>query len=1589
LLKFGRTLASIAAVFYTVKNAMAVFQTGYEFNAMLEDTKLSLAGLLSSLYSYKDATGKIVSTQEAFNMAMGDAVIIQEKLRYAGLTTAATYDQLMRGMTQAMAPAANAGVPLGNMVDFVQRFVQIAQVAQVPMEQLGEEFRSFLTGVMQPRMTRVQPFMESIGLTNVKIRELIGTGQLYNNFMENSKNIAIMAAIAFNNWSVVISNLKDAFQNSMGSGTIGSFEALKQSMISVFNWMVTFNDETKKVTLNENLISAIKRADAGIIGLIETTKEFVKLIDDFNTAHPVLTQFAADVGIILIKITALVIAIKAIGWGFALIGGVALSSFKYIISGFVAIGAAIATVATKAAAIGATIMGWGVAGAAMTAWGWAAAAAIATLILGVGILAAEIAPGLIGPIWEVIKNFEILGSSIQDWLDIFALMFEEFGLKVKKVWANIFDLDILIAGIPGFGGGMDKALSDFNTKWDTQIKNVRNKMEMLRNPVSGTSGISIYEGLKDSTAKSLQGQPKDKDNLWDDKNIKALQTASSLIVTFNQRLSSISGNSMSQIVSDFAKMNDQIDKTIYKMEKEAKASELSVSYAKQLKDIRDQITIQELEKRNREIYAYSLEGVPETRENQYKKAINEYDEFIRKLVNPPSAGAMDELYGDPILKMVENAKDALAAIEGIGKKVGQEIQTVVDDLNISLDKMRDKIETLFTIKPSGFEELIKQFKDLTGGGTSNDPLAKYLKGAGFDVKFIDLDIVSPLQEGIQKSLNTKGVNVTMPPGSVQIGVGNDRSIRNNNPGNIEFRPWQQKYGAVLEEPIGYANPAAGKGGPRFSKFPTPELGYEALLELVGKYQESNMTITKMIETYAPRFENDNVNKRIQQMTSFFGVSSDTNIAGLSKNSLAQMLASQDSGTKIVGEFQKMQGAADANRKVMLGGQTDKEMADRKLMYNLSKIDLADKLKIDEIMKSSYGTLIAMNIPAEKQNEYAKEALNFELMIDHTKTLQLIGANKLDGVNAENLLKNNYLLSIEKERAENINQQNRPLEQQNTWLNEINKHTSSLASNSLLYTDQLRYQEESLNIQQKVSLNELEIWIKKNEYALKSAGFDEDRLRNLHKQNQEAEKLQLEMKKWETQGFAGGAKIYGVERQNEAAKRGAADFKALMDNLESGIGDMAGSAFIDSIRGKKVILEDMFWDLGGTFVKQIMKMGVSRGFDLIGGLLNPVKSNGKEEGGFLSSLFGKGSLGTKKNPMYVEIANMEGIGKGILPESNFDRTMQRMDKTAYSFGGKKDSGLGGYAKLMKQAKQYDKLDDSIFREERKETKTLEKENKKLYKRLFGEEDAYQQMIQERIDLNQESFQADYLTDYENSFTGMAENITSVWGLAQGIMTAAGVSGEVARYGAMVQYGMQGISLIMQLAKAQILIDAYRGAASAYAWVMKIVPPPANFPLAVAAAALTFAAISAYGAFGGVTSGIGGGSGGGLGSSPGMTSTGAGYTEGYHTGGVVGYSVAHAGLMIDERMIKAQVGEGIIKRSTMDLYSRKGISFDMLNNGQVGGESVSSDNSTNIDKIAVSVNINNPPKDFNADKLAKQLVPALQKQIKLNRLRVPTK
>ena len=71
----------------------------------------------------------------------------------------------------------------------------------------------------------------------------------------------------------------------------------------------------------------------------------------------------------------------------------------------------------------------------------------------------------------------------------------------------------------------------------------------------------------------------------------------------------------------------------------------------------------------------------------------------------------------------------------------------------------------------------------------------------------------------------------------------NRPQRNNNPGDIEFGTFAQRFGAV-------------SGDPRFAVFPSVEAGFAALNALLREPSYHGLTLEQCINRYAPPVENN-------------------------------------------------------------------------------------------------------------------------------------------------------------------------------------------------------------------------------------------------------------------------------------------------------------------------------------------------------------------------------------------------------------------------------------------------------------------------------------------------------------------------------------------------------------------------------------------------------------------------------------------------------------------------------------------------------------------------------------------------------------
>ena len=95
----------------------------------------------------------------------------------------------------------------------------------------------------------------------------------------------------------------------------------------------------------------------------------------------------------------------------------------------------------------------------------------------------------------------------------------------------------------------------------------------------------------------------------------------------------------------------------------------------------------------------------------------------------------------------------------------------------------------------------------------------------------------------------------------------NRATRNNNPGNLNFEPWQESapYHAVLE-----TIPAGVEETARFARFPSPDAGWGAMRTLLmGSYL--GMNLAAALNKWAPPSDGNNQSSYQASVCSWMGV----------------------------------------------------------------------------------------------------------------------------------------------------------------------------------------------------------------------------------------------------------------------------------------------------------------------------------------------------------------------------------------------------------------------------------------------------------------------------------------------------------------------------------------------------------------------------------------------------------------------------------------------------------------------------------------------------------------------------------------------
>ncbi len=291
LARISRAVAAIAAIMAArfvlggIEQALAM---GIKFNAEMETARLGVASVISSQGEFINQSGQMATgyTKLSESMKLGDEVIKQ--LKVDNLSTMATLEQLIRAFQEGLAPAMAAGFNIQQVRQYTVAMVQAAGALRINLDMMGEEVRSLVTGNINPRNSRIAV---ALGITAEQIRAMKEEPEkLFNYLMGRLDSFRVAGIESQKTFFGLVSNFKDAMSMAIGEGTSGLFDWLKKTLYEIANGIISINQVTGEIKINEAFSATVQNISGLIIGFGNIILLLDKIIEKVNTIGGLLPQ---------------------------------------------------------------------------------------------------------------------------------------------------------------------------------------------------------------------------------------------------------------------------------------------------------------------------------------------------------------------------------------------------------------------------------------------------------------------------------------------------------------------------------------------------------------------------------------------------------------------------------------------------------------------------------------------------------------------------------------------------------------------------------------------------------------------------------------------------------------------------------------------------------------------------------------------------------------------------------------------------------------------------------------------------------------------------------------------------------------------------------------------------------------------------------------------------------------------------------------------------------------------------------------------------------------------------------------------------
>ena len=286
--RFLGAFAGIYLVTRLVRELGDAIKAGTDFNSKIENSVLGIQSILVATGKVYNAQGKLVEGAEAFAVAQAIAKKQVQQLRLEGLQTAATFDELLIAYQNALAPGLTAGLTTEQIRKFAVDISKAAGAIDLPQNQLAEEIRSILSGNINPRNTRIAV---ALGIKPEDIARAKEAGELADFLVEKFKAFDEAGVLALQNYTVIVSNLKNAFSQILGQGTSELFKDVKADLQGITSSLATARGDS--LIVRPEAVAIVRQVAEGIRAALregERLASTLSLDDAFKAADALGTS---------------------------------------------------------------------------------------------------------------------------------------------------------------------------------------------------------------------------------------------------------------------------------------------------------------------------------------------------------------------------------------------------------------------------------------------------------------------------------------------------------------------------------------------------------------------------------------------------------------------------------------------------------------------------------------------------------------------------------------------------------------------------------------------------------------------------------------------------------------------------------------------------------------------------------------------------------------------------------------------------------------------------------------------------------------------------------------------------------------------------------------------------------------------------------------------------------------------------------------------------------------------------------------------------------------------------------------------------